>query len=57
MFVPAIGMGGYEEANGTWNGVIGMVNRGEVDVGVCDVAMHASRVAIIAYSMQVATFQ
>jgi len=57
VFVPAIGMWGYEEANGTWNGVIGMVNRGEVDVGVCDVAMHASRVAIIAYSMQVATFQ
>jgi hypothetical protein len=55
--VPAIGQWGYEEANGTWNGVLGMVNRGEVDVGVCDVAMTSGRVAIISYSMQVATFQ
>ena len=57
MFVPATGLWGYEEANGTWNGVIGMVNRGEVEVGVCDVAMHSSRVAIVSYSMPVATFQ
>jgi hypothetical protein len=57
VFVPATGLWGYEEANGTWNGVIGMVNRGEVDVGVCDVAMHSSRVAIVSYSTQVATFQ
>lgn len=57
MFVPATGLWGYEEANGRWNGVIGMVTRGEVDVGVCDVAMHASRVAIVSYSMQIATFQ
>ena len=57
MFVPAIGMWGYKEANGTWNGVIGMVNRGEVDVGVCDVAMTAERVPLVSYSMQVATFQ
>jgi hypothetical protein len=57
VFVPAIGQWGYEDENGTWNGVIGMVNRGEVDVGVCDVAMHSRRVAVISYSMQVATFQ
>ena len=57
MFVPETGLWGYEEENGTWNGVIGMVNRGEVDVGVCDVAMHASRVAVVSYSTQVATFQ
>jgi hypothetical protein len=57
VFVPATGQWGYEEANGTWNGVIGMVNRGEVDVGACDVAMASSRVAVISFSMQVATFQ
>ena len=34
-----------------------MVNRGEADVGVCDVAMSSSRVGVVLYSMQVATFQ
>ena len=57
MFVPATGQWGYAEANGTWNGVLGMVDRGEVEVGVCDVAMSSSRVGVVSYSMQVATFQ
>jgi hypothetical protein len=50
-------MWGYEEANGTWTGVVGMITRGEVEVGVCDVAMTPVRIGVVSYSMQVATFQ
>ncbi|GFG29581.1 hypothetical protein Cfor_02101, partial [Coptotermes formosanus] len=57
VFVPATGMWGYEEANGTWTGVVGMITRGEVEVGVCDVAMTPVRIGVVSYSMQVATFQ
>jgi hypothetical protein len=57
VFVPEYGMWGYEETNGTWNGVIGMVQRSEVEVAVCDVTMNPERVAVVSYSMQVATFK
>lgn len=57
MFVPATGKWGYMEANSTWNGVVGMVSRGEAEAGVCDIALNAGRVGVISYSMQVATFQ
>jgi hypothetical protein len=55
--VPATGLWGSRKANSTWNGVVGMVTRREVEVGVCDVSMTSDRVGVVSYSMQVATFQ
>jgi hypothetical protein len=57
VFVPAAGLWGKKQANNTWDGVIGMVTKSEVDVGVCDVAMNAERVGVVSYTMQIATFQ
>jgi hypothetical protein len=55
--VPATGLWGSRDDNGTWNGVVGMVTRREAEVGVCDVSMTSDRVGVLSYSMQVATFQ
>jgi hypothetical protein len=57
VFLPAADLWGVKQANNTWSGIIGMVNRREVEVGVCDVAMDSKRVGVISYTMQMATFQ
>ncbi|XP_021932355.1 uncharacterized protein LOC110835940 isoform X1 [Zootermopsis nevadensis] len=56
VIVPASGLWGRKHINNTWDGVIGMVNRGEAEVGVCDIAMNAERVGVVSYTMQIATF-
>ncbi|PSN40732.1 Ionotropic receptor 129 [Blattella germanica] len=53
---PEINSWGWMENNGSWNGVIGMIQRGDVHMGACAIFVTSARIETIDFTMPLFDF-